>query len=395
MALTPLKVAWISDYPLEWLPDLPEALQHLPRHHPATWAMVLCEEFEKNPALALHLVLPRKGIARDLTFTRNNVTYHILKTPGGWRAPSWFWVDTILIRRALRRIKPDLVHAWGSERGAALVASRLPYPYVFTIQGLLSWYKEVVPLSLYERFAFQVEKAALRRARVVTTESVFAVKYLRERYPHLTVLQAEHAPNWIFHRTVRPPAAEPLRFITLGALGFRKGTDVLLRTLDKLAGARPFDAVLIGAADERFLAPFRQEVSAEVWRRVTFRRNLWPAEIAREMAQAAIMVLPTRADTSPNAVKEAAVMGLPVVASRVGGIPDYIFPGENGFLFPPGDLAGCLQAVEAACQHPLFRQGRVEPATLARVRAYLSPARMAENFLGAYDQALKLQNGGR
>jgi len=41
------------------------------------------------------------------------------------RAATLHWVDTLLIRRALRQIQPDLVHAWGNERGAALVATRL------------------------------------------------------------------------------------------------------------------------------------------------------------------------------------------------------------------------------------------------------------------------------
>ena len=41
-------------------------------------------------------------------------------------------VDTVLIRRALRAIKPDVVHAWGTEQGAALVANRLGYPRVAT-----------------------------------------------------------------------------------------------------------------------------------------------------------------------------------------------------------------------------------------------------------------------
>ena len=97
-----------------------------------------------------------------------------------------------------------------------------------------------------------------------------------------------------------------------------------------------------------------------------------------------MMVFPTRADTSPNAVKEAVVAGLPVVASAIGGITDYVFPGQNGFLFPSENVAACVQALRAALAHPLFREGRVDPATLARTRAYLSPQKMAESFMEIY-----------
>jgi glycosyltransferase involved in cell wall biosynthesis len=102
-----------------------------------------------------------------------------------------------------------------------------------------------------------------------------------------------------------------------------------------------------------------------------------------------MLLLPTRADTSPNAVKEAVVAGVPVVAANVGGIPDYVLPGKNGVLFTPGDLGEFVRGIKAACQHPLFGRGMVEPETLAWARAYLSPERMAENFRTAYAAALK------
>lgn len=60
------------------------------------------------------------------------------------------------------------------------------------------------------------------RATVVTKESNFAVKFLREKYPQLNVQQAEHAPNHAFHQVRRCPQTKPIRFITVGAMEFRK-----------------------------------------------------------------------------------------------------------------------------------------------------------------------------
>ena len=78
--------------------------------------------------------------------------------------------------------------------------------------------------------------------------------------------------------------------------------------------------------------------------------------------------------------------GVPVVATDIGGIPDYIFPERNGLLFAKDDLDGCRNAIRTACQHPLFSQGRVDAATLARTREYLSPARMGERFFETYQR---------
>jgi len=388
MSKTPLTVAWISDFPVEWLPGLPEPLRALPRLHPTTWQRTLLSEFEKNSSLRLHVILLRKGIVQDYSFERQGVTFYVLKSLPFMRLGSLFWQDTFLIKRLLKRIKPDLVHAWGSEKGAALIASRMAYPYVATVQGLLSWYKEIVPLVPLERFSALLERWSFPRAPVITTESSFAVQYLQQHYPHLRVLQAEHASNWTFHQVQRRPTTSPIQFIFVGTLGFRKGTDLLFQALDQLLPELSFRLTVISGPDPGHMASLRSTVSPELWQRVEFKHDLHPAELAKELETPTMMLLPTRADVSPNAVKEALVAGLPVVASQVGGIPDYLVSGRNGFLFPVGDLHGFIRAIKDACGHPLFGKGLVELETLAKTRDYLSPERMARNFLDAYEVAL-------
>jgi glycosyltransferase involved in cell wall biosynthesis len=381
---SPLTAAWISDFPIEWLPDIPESLRSGPREHPATWEMVLLAEFERNPLLRIHVIILRKNIPRGFSFQRNGVTFHLLKYRGGTRAATLYWVDTLLIRRALRQIRPGLVHAWGNEQGAALAATRLKYPFLITVQGLLGWYQKVVPVTAHQKFGAWVEKLSLSRAEHITTESKFAVGYLQEKYPRLAIHQIEHAPNWFFHQVQRQPASAPIRFLTNGGIGYRKGTDLLFAALKELAPGFRFEALLIGAPNPPFLAPLMAGLPPELRGRISFKSNLPPAEIARELSLATIFLLPTRADTSPNAVKEAVVAGVPVVASRVGGIPDYVIPGENGFLFTPGHQAEFVAAIRAAAGHPLFSRGLVTPASLAASREYLSPARMAQRFFSAY-----------
>ena len=84
-------------------------------------------------------------------------------------------------------------------------------------------------MSRYDRFVARFEPLCLRRAPVVTTESNYAVAYLKARYPSTLVQQAEHAPNQAFFQVRRRPQLKPVRFISIGTLGFRKGTDLLFR----------------------------------------------------------------------------------------------------------------------------------------------------------------------
>ena len=377
-------VLWVCDFPIEWLPDVPEPLRRLPKRHPATWQMVLLEEFEKEASLRVHVALLRSRIERSFSFERKGITFHVLKAPGWARLSSVFWLDTLLLRRLCRQIEPNLIHAWGIEKGAAVIAHRLGYPYVLTVQGLLAWYKERVPLGAYYGLMERLERIYLPRAPLVTTESTFAVQFLQQRYPQLPVQQAEHAPNRVFFNVPRHPATKPVHVISIGGLGFRKGTDLLFGALARLGPKLDFTLTIISDPAPGYLDEMKAKVPGSLWQRTVFKHDLLPNEVARELETPTMLLLPTRADTSPNAVKEAVVAGLPVIASNIGGIPDYVFPGKNGLLFTAGDLADFMNAIQQACAHPLFSRGEVEAETLARTRAYLAPARMAQNFLAAY-----------
>jgi glycosyltransferase involved in cell wall biosynthesis len=388
---TPLTVAWIPDFPAEWLAQVPQPLQALPRRHPATWQIALLSEFEQNPDLRVHVLLVRQRIERGFKFERKGVTFHVLKAPTWARVASLFWLETILMRRVCRRIQPDLVHAWGMEKGAPVIAHRLGYPYVMTIQGLYAWYKETVRFGIYDRLIERLERRCLPRATVVSAESTFTVGYVRKLFPKVEVMHAEHVPNPAFFQVRRRPQFEPVHFIFVGTLDFRKGADLLVQALEELLPRAPFALTVI--THPQYEGWLKKAASADLWSRIRFKADLLPDDVAKEFEHPTMMLMPTRADTGPLAVKEAVVAGVPVVGSKVGGIPDYVIPGRNGFLFPPGDLAGFKEGIRSACAHPLYGRGEVEPETLARMRAYLSPEAMARNFLKAYDMALGKERG--
>lgn len=384
----PLTVAWFSFFPVEWLPDAPEEVRRLPKLHPASWQRVLLDQFAPDPSLKLHVIVLRKQFERSWTFERRGVTFHLIKIPGGTRAPSLFWLDTFAIRRVLNQIQPDVVHAWGTEQGAALVANRLGYPRVVTIQGLISWYEKVVPLPWLVRLSGILERASLPKANVVTTEAKFTLDWLRRHYPKVRVEQIEHAPDPVFHAVVRQPPSEKIRFLFVGALDYRKGGDVLLQALNQLVGEIDFELLVVGQLDPELSSRLPQ-LAPELWRRIEFKNHLTHRQIADELGRTTMAVCASRADVSPNSVKEAVVAGVPVVGTQVGGIPDYVHPGRNGILCEAGNVAAMTQAIRTACQNPTFRQGAVDAETLAAMRSYLSAETMGWKFREAYSWAIE------
>ncbi|HMP74545.1 MAG TPA: glycosyltransferase family 4 protein [Kiritimatiellia bacterium] len=386
MSKNPLHIMWISHFPVEWLDPCPPDLAGMPKGHPTTWQRVLWGELREDARYRFHMVTLNKQAPRNLSWTDGNTTFYVLKTRGGLRAPSYFWYDTWLIRRLVHRVRPDLVHAWGAERGAGLVASRLDVPYLVTVQGLMSWYVQAIPSGMHHRLAAFVERQVFGRAPLVTTESRFACDFIRRIAPALRIEQIEHAPAWLFHRLPRRPMIDPARFLYVGTLDQRKGLDTLLHALDRMNLARPWELAVTGSPEHPYAQALKLEISSATWNRIRFLGNLTASAVAEEFSRALMLIFPTRADTSPNAVKEAAVAGVPVIGTHVGGIPDYITDGKNGLLVEPGDPDSLAHAIRAALDHPRFSQGEVDEENLVHVRDYLSPRTMATRFSALYDE---------
>ena len=139
------------------------------------------------------------------------------------------------------------------------------------------------------------------------------------------------------------------RLVTVASLAQRyKGVDVLIDTVGQLT-ARGLDTCLTVVGDGRH----REELEAQaeglgLTERVRFAGHLPPGEdVRRELDQADLFVLASRAEGLPRAMIEAMARGLPCVGTSVGGIPELIGAGE---IVPPNDataLAATLAEVIA------------------------------------------------
>ena len=351
--------------------------------------MVLLKEFENNPKLSLHVILFRHRLKENILLERNGVHFHILKALPAVRVATNFWLDTFLISRLCRELKPDVIHAWGSEKAAITIATRLRFPFLGTLQGLLSWYQESEFRSHpYERYVAYLEVRSLRSARSLSVESQFGLEYLKRLNPKVHIRKIEHAPNWIFHQVQRAPRAEGIDFLAVGSFGHRKGSDLLFFALEMIGEEFDFTLTLVSDQSQKYLDHLLSTSSQKLRSRIHVKINLSPLEIAKELERCTLFLHPARFDNSPNAVKEAVVAGVPVVAARVGGIPEYVLEGENGLLFDAGNGAQFAEAILSACRHPLFGKGQVNSQTLHSLRDALSPSRMAERFFGAYEEIL-------
>jgi glycosyltransferase involved in cell wall biosynthesis/SAM-dependent methyltransferase len=102
------------------------------------------------------------------------------------------------------------------------------------------------------------------------------------------------------------------------------------------------------------------------------------------MAAYDVFVLPSRFDGRPIAVLESLALGVPVVASRVGALPDLIQDGRTGFLCEPGDVAAFARRIRWLAAHPEEHR-RMKVAARAFAEANLDARPMCE----AYEAAIR------
>jgi glycosyltransferase involved in cell wall biosynthesis len=148
----------------------------------------------------------------------------------------------------------------------------------------------------------------------------------------------------------RVPPRRPLRFLYAGKLVERKGIDVLVQATDQLlrAGAE-FELRVAGDGP---LAPVLEPLE-RAWpgavRRLGF---LELAEVPAAMAEADVLVCPSRYDGWGMVVPEAMASGMPVIATdTTGAALELLRPGLNGWMAVAGDadsLAGCMRAALTA-----------------------------------------------
>ena len=116
---------------------------------------------------------------------------------------------------------------------------------------------------------------------------------------------------------------------------------VFLEMAERL-GDRPLRFLMIGDGPEA--EPVRRRLR-ERRLPVEYLRHVRDRELAAHLASLDILVVPSRNDGRPLIIQEAQAWGKPVVASRVGSIPELLMDGEAGILCEPGDAAGFAAAV--------------------------------------------------
>lgn len=300
----------------------------------------LCEGLSRLPEVEVHAVVSAPGRPVETRKLAPNWTAHSIGTFDHFGNMLLALPDRRRMVRALREIRPDIVHAHSADRHA-LAALDSGIPAVVTIHGVIEAETrlEKRPVErLRGAFRDRMVNDVLRRARNVVFVSPYLAELYRERLGLARRWIVENPVGEVFFRAARESV--PNRVLYSGLLIPRKG---IRNLLDAIAIARrsvpDLRLVLAGSATD---APYRRALEEKIETEglqtcVEFLGGLPPERLAEECRGAALVVLVSRQDTAPVSVQEAMAAGRPVIGSTAGGIPHLVSEGETGFLVPYGD----------------------------------------------------------
>jgi glycosyltransferase involved in cell wall biosynthesis len=157
-----------------------------------------------------------------------------------------------------------------------------------------------------------------------------------------------------FAAAERRPSHAPLRVGFLGSLMISKAPHVLLEAVRALR-SDALSVTLYGAhaayhGDDSYRRRITQLLEQP---HVLLHGPLPHADVPRALASLDVLVVPSIwPENSPLVIHEAFLAGVPVVASRIGGITELVTDGVNGLLFPAGDVTGLACALERMVREP-------------------------------------------
>ena len=110
------------------------------------------------------------------------------------------------------------------------------------------------------------------------------------------------------------------------------------------------------------------------------------ADVRAYLACYDVLLLPSEVDGRPMIVLEALAMGIPVIASAVGGLPDLITHGENGFLCSPGDISAYVKYITILYENPDMHQ-KMKVAARKFALDFLDIEQMRRSYAEIFDDA--------
>jgi glycosyltransferase involved in cell wall biosynthesis len=246
----------------------------------------------------------------------------------------------------------------------------------FIVVGRLAGRRVLVHCHAGNFEPYYAEQGKLGRKLIIwglgKSSKFVAVSYAMERllgdlWPEVECVMVPYGIDASLFTGQRAPDKHFVRLLFIGKMGFLKGEQDLLRALQRVVKVAPnFRLDMLGQLSETITAECRESGLQPLI------DHLGPVPLEERMAffkRADLFVLPTYAEGTPISMLEAMAAGLPVVSTPVGGIPDVVEDGVEGYIVGAGDVEALADRLVRLINDP-ERRHRMGKSAQDKVRPF-------------------------
>lgn len=323
----------------------------------------------------IELYIVFEGKNGDKKKTLNGVTYipiipkyKSLKDRLRLKYDTWgLYVDKLLSIAIdiVHDINPDVIHIFGSEWCWGLIAKFVPYPVVIHMQGSIPPYQNAsyppgynfMDYILYNGLFINRDWAQywnirnnIKRAKMEETILGGCDNYMgrTDWDKGIVKLYNSNADYYYCSEALRPEIINStqkwsynkenkIKLITIGCTSLLKGIDTILKTAKILKEHNvDFEWILVGKLWIKDFLEYKEKIKFEDVN-IKLTGFLGAEALTNLLIHSTMYIHTAYIDNSPNSVCEAQYLGVPVIATYVGGIPSLIDNGRDGFLIPVND----------------------------------------------------------
>ena len=377
------------------LGHVPPPLDHPQRQkmgaiHPGRWVLNHAIA-QKRAGMDVEVVTQAHKATCDFVCEIEGVKVHFLRTYHPYRHFTFFAIDQFRMASYVKKLRPDIVHAHGTEAAYALAAIRTGLPFCVTAQGL---FFQIMPTLGHKpdwnmRFIRMSEHYALERTKYAIAKSEYVRDALAKEYPHLdlTLIPNTYQPE--LDGELKPKTGKKLAFV--GTIDERKGVHLIAEAMKEVVRQHPdVELHIVGNQPEGTGSPYAiaqlASLRQTLGERLVLHGKLPSTALFAVLDDCVALLAPSLEEMFGNQLIEGQMRGCHGIVAEGTALAENVHRFGNGTTV----LRNSSNSLEVAVQDVLLSPPSLESIETARIqiRYYMSPSVVKNLHINLYSRIL-------